>query len=114
MPSYFLVALPQESNETRTLGITFAADQFANFYTTPNIFKTMSATATTPFFDSIHTALVSSPYVPTKKVNFEADRGHVVLKGHVSSFFQKQMAQEAILRVDGVQRIENRLEVRWG
>lgn len=73
----------------------------------------MSATATTPFFDSIRTALVSSPYVPTKKVDFEAERGHVVLRGHVNSFFQKQMAQEAILRVDGVEMIDNRLEVRW-
>jgi osmotically-inducible protein OsmY len=73
----------------------------------------MSATISTPFFDSIRTALISSPHVPTKKVNFEADSGNVVLKGHVSSFFQKQMAQEAILRVDGVQMIDNRLEVNW-
>jgi osmotically-inducible protein OsmY len=67
----------------------------------------------TPFCESIRTALVSSPYVPTKKVLFEADSGHVVLKGHVSSFFQKQMAQEAIRRVDGVTMIDNLLEVRW-
>ena len=44
----------------------------------------------------------------------EAADGHVVLKGHVRSYFQKQMAQEAIRRVDGVQRIENMLEVSWG
>ena len=36
-----------------------------------------------------------------------------MLKGQVNSFFQKQMAQEAIRRVDGVQRIENMLQVNW-
>jgi osmotically-inducible protein OsmY len=37
----------------------------------------------------------------------------VVLKGSVRSFFQKQMAQEAIRRIDGVQMIDNMLEVTW-
>jgi hypothetical protein len=36
-----------------------------------------------------------------------------VLKGCVRSFFQKQMAQEAIRRIDGVESIENLLEVNW-
>jgi osmotically-inducible protein OsmY len=43
----------------------------------------------------------------------EAADGQVVLKGNVGSFFQKQMAQEAIRRVDGVERINNMLEVTW-
>jgi osmotically-inducible protein OsmY len=43
----------------------------------------------------------------------EAADGHVVLKGSVRSFFEKQMAQEAIRRVDGVQMIDNLLEVNW-
>jgi osmotically-inducible protein OsmY len=46
-------------------------------------------------------------------VSVEAADGRVVLKGNVRSFFQKQMAQEAIRRIDGVQRIENLLEVNW-
>ena len=31
----------------------------------------------------------------------------------MSTFFQKQMAQEAIRRVDGVEQIENLLQVNW-
>ncbi len=37
----------------------------------------------------------------------------MVLKGTVNSYFQKQMAQEAIRRVDGVELIDNQLEVNW-
>ena len=43
----------------------------------------------------------------------EAADGRVVLKGNVSTFFQKQMAQEAVRRIDGVQQIENLLQVNW-
>jgi osmotically-inducible protein OsmY len=51
--------------------------------------------------------------VPSQSVRFEAADGRVVLKGKVKSFFQKQMAQEAIRRLDGVQKIDNLLEVNW-
>jgi osmotically-inducible protein OsmY len=68
----------------------------------------------TPLFDRIHEALTSNPYVPSRRqVRIEAADGHVVLKGNVRSFFEKQMAQEAIRRVDGVQLIDNLLEVNW-
>ncbi len=75
----------------------------------------MNAVRSIPtFFDRIHTALVSSPYVPSRSVSVEAADGRVVLTGNVESFFQKQMAQEAIRRVDGVELIDNLLEVNWG
>jgi len=75
----------------------------------------MNAASPMPtLFDRIHTALVSSPYVPTRKVSVEASDGRVTLKGNVETFFQKQMAQEAIRRVDGVELIDNLLEVNWG
>ena len=51
--------------------------------------------------------------MPNRQVRVEAADGRVVLKGNVGSFFQKQMAQEAIRRVDGVQLIDNLLEVTW-
>jgi osmotically-inducible protein OsmY len=66
-----------------------------------------------PLFEQIHEALVSSPHVPIREVRVEAAEGRVVLKGCVRSFFQKQMAQEAIRRIDGVESIENLLEVNW-
>jgi len=74
----------------------------------------MSAThAPAPLFERLHRALSSNPYVPSRQVSIEAADGHVVLKGNVGTFFQKQMAQEAIRRVDGVQLIDNLLEVTW-
>jgi len=36
-----------------------------------------------------------------------------VLRGVVSSYYQKQMAQEAVRRLQGVEGIENHLEVDW-
>jgi osmotically-inducible protein OsmY len=41
----------------------------------------------------------------------EAGEGRVVLKGTVRSYYHKQMAQEMLRRIDGVQAIENHLEV---
>ncbi|HVT27165.1 MAG TPA: BON domain-containing protein [Lacipirellulaceae bacterium] len=73
-----------------------------------------AATLNRPLFERIHDALTTNPHVPVNQVRVEeGDGGRVVLKGSVSSYFQKQMAQEAIRRVDGVQRIENMLQVNW-
>jgi osmotically-inducible protein OsmY len=72
-----------------------------------------TATLSAPLCDRIHEALTTSPYVPTRQVRVETADGRVVLKGNVKSFFQKQMAQEAVRRVDGVERIDNLLEVNW-
>jgi osmotically-inducible protein OsmY len=66
-----------------------------------------------PLFDRIHSALSTNPHVPSRQVRVEAADGRVVLTGNVKSFFQKQMAQEAIRRIDGVQMIDNMLEVTW-
>lgn len=67
-----------------------------------------------PLFDRIHEALTSSPYLPSRRqVRIETADGQVVLKGHVRSFFEKQMAQETIRRIDGVETINNQLEVNW-
>jgi osmotically-inducible protein OsmY len=74
----------------------------------------MNATQTAcPLFDRIHSALSTNPHVPSRRVRVEAADGRVVLKGSVKSFFEKQMAQEAICRIDGVQMIDNLLEVTW-
>ncbi len=73
-----------------------------------------TATLSRPLFERIHEALTMNPHVPSRRrVQVEAADGHVVLKGNVRSFFEKQMAQEAIRRIDGVQMIENQLEVDW-
>ena len=72
-----------------------------------------TATLPAPLFEQIHSALTSSPYLPSQQVRVEGAEGRVVLKGSVRSFFQKQMAQEAIRRIDGVETIDNLLEVNW-
>ena len=81
-----------------------------------DIMKTKTPKTKTPhaLFQRISNALETSPYVPHRKVRFEtAANGSIVLRGHVESFFQKQMTQETLRRVDGVDRIENHLEVNW-
>jgi osmotically-inducible protein OsmY len=72
-----------------------------------------TASLQSPLFERIHAALTTNPYVPSREVHVEATDGRVILKGSVRSFFQKQMAQEAIRRVDGVEAIDNLLEVNW-
>ena len=72
-----------------------------------------TAPATRPLFDRICDALTTNPHVPSQNVRVEAADGRVVLKGSVSTFFQKQMAQEAIRRLDGVEQIDNLLQVNW-
>lgn len=74
----------------------------------------MQAMATAcPFFEQVHGVLTGSPYLPSKHLRIEAADGLVRLQGTVRSFYQKQMAQELLRRVDGVERIENQLEVAW-
>jgi osmotically-inducible protein OsmY len=63
--------------------------------------------------DRLGEALSASPHLFGHKFGYEAEAGTVVLKGTVTSYFQKQMAQEAIRRVDGVELIDNQLEVNW-
>ena len=67
----------------------------------------------TPLQDQVESALSNSPYLSRKEVRVEASDGRVRLEGIVKSFFQKQMAQELLRRVDGVEKIENQLQVNW-
>lgn len=72
----------------------------------------MSAT-TQKLEDQVTLALQLNPHVSGRKLRFETSEGKVVLHGVVASFFQKQMAQEALRGVDGIKQIENQLEVCW-
>jgi len=65
----------------------------------------------TVLIDQVHTALEQSPYVTGRKLRFESEHGRVTLRGVVQSYFQKQMAQEALRRIEGIQEIFNELEV---
>jgi len=61
----------------------------------------------------VGSALMQSPYLATKNLRFETHQGRVVLRGKVNSYYQKQMAQETVRRLDGVHHVENHLEVTW-
>lgn len=63
--------------------------------------------------EMVDSALETCPYFLRKEMDFETAEGRVVLRGEVQSYYQKQMAQEAVRRVDGVERIDNHLTVNW-
>ena len=71
------------------------------------------STSEIPLSDLILSALQQSPFLAHRKLRFEAEQGRVVLRGVVNSYYQKQMAQEALRGVEGIDQIENQLEVCW-
>ncbi len=62
--------------------------------------------------DQVLTALEQSPFVSKRNLNFETQEGRVTLRGVVETYYQKQMAQESLRDVQGVDEISNELEVR--
>ncbi len=64
--------------------------------------------------DQVHEALELSPYMTRSRgVRCEAENGRVTIRGEVRTFFQKQMATEALRKLRGVDKIDNQLEVTW-
>lgn len=49
----------------------------------------------------------------TRSIDVTTDHGVVILQGQVQSFYEKQLAQEVVRRLDGVHRVENRIEVAY-
>ena len=67
----------------------------------------------THFQREVNSAINDNPYLSGHTLRYEAHNGRVVLRGVVGSYYQKQMAQEALRRVEGVEQIDNELEVCW-
>jgi osmotically-inducible protein OsmY len=63
--------------------------------------------------ERVDQALQTNPYVSGRALRFETEGSRVVLSGSVQSYFQKQMAQEVLRRIEGVEQIDNCLEVMW-
>jgi osmotically-inducible protein OsmY len=59
----------------------------------------------------IHSAIKANPFISKRRLRFENRQGHVTLQGKVESYFEKQMAQEALRNVAGIDSICNQLEV---
>lgn len=64
-----------------------------------------------PLSDKVLVALERNPHLHGRTLRFETESGRVTLRGVVRTYFQKQMAQEVVRRVDGVDEICNELEV---
>lgn len=64
--------------------------------------------------ERVDSALQTSPHLSGRRWRFETEGNRIVLHGEVGTFFQKQMAQEVVRRVAGVEQIDNCLEVIWG
>jgi hypothetical protein len=61
--------------------------------------------------EGAETRLRSNPYLALKNVSCEFCEGVLTLRGCLPSYYLKQMAQTAVARLDGVDRIVNEIEV---
>jgi len=59
----------------------------------------------------VHSALARNSYVRGRNLDIEVNEDRVVLKGVVGTYYQKQIAQESIRSIDGVNSIRNEIEV---
>ena len=55
--------------------------------------------------------LRKSPYASIRAVSCESEHGAVLLRGQVHCYYHKQLAQEAVLRIEGIARVVNEIEV---
>ena len=44
-------------------------------------------------------------------ISCKAERGVLVLEGHLSTYFQKQLAQEIVANIKGIVQVVNQIEV---
>ena len=59
----------------------------------------------------IRAALCSTPHFLSANISAELHDDEVVLQGSVGSYYQKQLAQESLRAIDGVNRVRNELKV---
>jgi hypothetical protein len=53
-------------------------------------------------------------YLALRSISCTFDRGALVLRGYVPTYFLKQVAQEVVSKIDGVRAVDNRIEVADG
>ncbi len=61
----------------------------------------------------VQRALQRHPNLTNGNLQSETNDGRVTLRGVVSTYYQKQIAQELLRSVEGVTEIVNQLEVTW-
>lgn len=70
-------------------------------------------TSTFTLAQQISDAVVHHPHLKQRQVHFHTNNGRVTINGSVDSYFEKQMAQEALRQIKGIESIENQIEVVW-
>lgn len=55
--------------------------------------------------------LLKSPYLELRRVSCEFRTGILTLRGRVSTYYLKQIAQTVVRQVGGVEEIDNQLDV---
>lgn len=73
--------------------------------------KSIMLTCEATLEERIGSAADISPYLMGSNISIEPESRRVVVRGVVNSYYEKQMAQETLLRVDGVESVDNHLEV---
>lgn len=63
--------------------------------------------------ERVRRRLTQSPYHAVRRVNVEERHGVLTLSGRLPNFYQKQMAQTAAAKVEGVIGIVNRIDVAY-
>lgn len=58
-----------------------------------------------------HNSLVTNPYFFGQNIQTEVRGEDVILKGTVSTYYQKQLAQEMMFEIEGVHSVQNEIEV---
>jgi hypothetical protein len=65
----------------------------------------------TDVLEEAHEALASQLFHLRRHLTCEFCDGLLLLKGRVASYYEKQVAQEAVLRLDAVEQVVNQIEV---
>lgn len=60
----------------------------------------------------INRALVSRGAVPLRHVQVDLYEGLAILRGSVYRYYDKQLAQEVVKQIEGVEQIQNEIVVR--
>ena len=74
----------------------------------------MKSSLTEAIADQGLARLKQSPYAPVRQTWCEFSEGVLILRGDVRSFFHKQLAQQSVAGMPGVERVDNQIHVLLG
>lgn len=72
---------------------------------------TASFSAPISFLDEATYIIAKHPHLHRRNVQCRVESNRMILEGEVNSFYEKQLAQEALRDLEGFEQVENQLEV---